>query len=49
MAVVGLVGSTCVDVRVGNYATFGVVIVGKERVAAQICQKYREQQYRIAF
>ncbi len=49
MAVVGLIGSTCVDVRVGNYATFGVVIVGKERVAAQICKKYREQQYRIAF
>ena len=37
MTVVGLVGSTCVDVRVGDYATFGVVIVGKERVAAQIC------------
>ena len=49
MTVVGLVGSTCVDVRVGDYATFGVVIVGKERVTAQICQKYREQQYRIAF
>ena len=49
MTVVGLVGSTCVDVRVGDYATFGVVIVGKERVAALICLEFREQQYRIAF